>query len=206
MIKSDKIDELAKALVKVQSKIKGAIKDSNNPFFKSKYADLASNWDAAKEAGIHEEGLTVVQTNTINERGTVVVETTLLHTSGQFITGQLEMPVAKQNDPQAVGSAITYGRRYALASILGISPEDDDGNKAAGKVEDKKTYTSKPVSKPETVSQSNLAQLIGNAKSVSELTQLIPELQNRKAELGDSKFEELKTLFREKKLNLSKDK
>jgi len=131
MTTSDTINELAAALAKAQGKIKGATKDADNPFFKSKYADLASVWDACR-AELAANGLSVVQAPraSVYEGGWVIeVETRLLHGSGQWMSESLSLPVGKP-DAQGVGSAITYARRYALASFVGVAPEDDDGNAA----------------------------------------------------------------------------
>lgn len=130
MNKSEQINELAVALSKAQGAIKGAIKDTANPFFKSKYADLSSVWEACRSQ-LAANGLAVVQTPCQGEAG-ITVETMLMHSSGQWVSNQFTMPVAKA-DAQAVGSAITYARRYALAAMVGIAPEDDDGNSASGK-------------------------------------------------------------------------
>lgn len=131
MNKSESIAELTKALVKVQAEIKPAVKDAKNSFFKSSYADLNSVWDACR-ALLTANGLAVIQTTAPVEHG-VVVETVLAHTSGEWISGELLLPLAK-SDPQGVGSAITYGRRYGLAAIVGIvGDEDDDGNAASRK-------------------------------------------------------------------------
>lgn len=127
MNQSDQINELATALAKAQGQIEGAKKDSANPFFKSTYADLASVWDACRRQ-LSSNGLSVTQCPEESESG-ISVETMLMHSSGQWISGRYSMPVSKV-DAQAVGSAITYARRYALAAIVGIAPEDDDGNKA----------------------------------------------------------------------------
>lgn len=131
MQKSEDIKELATALAKAQGQMKAAIKDSANPFFKSKYADFAAVVDAIK-APLSANGLSYTQLTDVEEGG-VVIETVLLHSSGQWIMGRLKMPVAKQNDPQALGSAITYCRRYALQSLCGVPSDDDDGNAATGK-------------------------------------------------------------------------
>jgi len=133
MEKSDSIGKLAEALAKAQSVMTGAIKDSDNPFFKSRYADLSSVWDACRKP-LTENGLAVIQTTcTMPETPEyVVVETILTHTSGEWIKGRLAMKPVKQ-DPQAIGSCITYARRYALAAMVGIAPEDDDANAASGK-------------------------------------------------------------------------
>lgn len=125
---SASIVNLAKALVAVQSHIEPVKKDAANPFFKSKYADLATVWDAVREP-LAKNGLSVLQ-----EPGTdgdrAALTTTLLHTSGEYTRSRMSVPVAKQ-DPQGYGSAITYMRRYALQSVLGVAPEDDDGNAAS---------------------------------------------------------------------------
>ena len=121
------VGELAKALSKTQSVLGRSEKDAKNPFFKSTYSTLASVWDAARKP-LTNNGLSVVQTMGISESG-VVIKTTLLHVSGEYMTGKLLMKPEKDT-PQGFGSAITYGRRYALAAIIGISPEDDDGEAA----------------------------------------------------------------------------
>ncbi len=125
---SDSIKEIAAVLPKVQAEIKGAVKDATNPHFKSRYADLTSVIDACK-AALNKHGITFLQPVTAGESG-VVVETVLLHSSGEWISDSLALPVSK-NDAQGVGSAITYGRRYGLQSMVGIPAEDDDGNAAA---------------------------------------------------------------------------
>jgi len=115
-----------KRLIDAQKHFKSAVRDSSNPFFKSKYADLASVWDACKDA-LAEQDLFVSQQV---EAGGLV--TKIYDETGATISSTLPIIVARQNDPQAYGSAITYARRYSLASILGIITDDDDGNRAAG--------------------------------------------------------------------------
>lgn len=143
---SEQLNELGAALAKSQGQIEGAKKDSSNPFFKSKYADLASVWDACR-AQLSGNGLSVTQCPEESENG-VAIETMLLHSSGQWIKSRYTMPVSKI-DAQAVGSAITYARRYALAAIVGIAPEDDDGNSATKAKPEEKTK-SKIEQYPET--------------------------------------------------------
>lgn len=126
---SESLEKLAPALAKAQSEMGGAVKESNNPFFKSKYADLTSVWKACKEA-LHNNGLSVIQSPINAPEGRIGVSTMLLHTSGQFITGEYTLGVKKDNDPQADGSSITYARRYALAAFVGVCPVDDDGESA----------------------------------------------------------------------------
>ena len=145
MNKSETIGNLAKSLCAVQSKLQPAIKDSNNPFFKSKYADLNSVWDSCREL-LTENGLAVSQLNEVSENG-VIVETVLMHESGEWISGQIFLPLAK-HDPQGVGSAITYGRRYGLAAALGIVADiDDDGNAASQPKQQQRTQQP-PQQKP----------------------------------------------------------
>jgi hypothetical protein len=122
------IGALAAALAKAQGAMTGAKRDSENPFFRSSYADLASVWDACR-GPLSANGLSVIQT-TEAEGDCVTVVTTLAHASGEWVRGRLAMTPVKA-DPQGVGSALTYARRYALAAIVGIAPEDDDGNAAS---------------------------------------------------------------------------
>lgn len=127
MNQSQSIANLAGALAKAQAKIRGAVKDSANPFFKSSYADLQSVWDACR-GPLTENGLCVIQTTDENAQGTQLV-TTLAHESGEFVSGR--MPVLPlKNEPQAIGSAISYARRYALAAIVGVYQTDDDAETA----------------------------------------------------------------------------
>ena len=126
-MQSETINEIALALSKAQADITGALKDSSNPFFKSKYADLASCWDACRKQ-LASNGLAVVQTTDWVD-GVVLVRTMLMHSSGQWIAGIL--PVKTKDDgPQAQGSGITYARRYALAAIVGLAQIDDDAEAA----------------------------------------------------------------------------
>lgn len=134
--RSETIGKLAEALAKAQGDVSGAIKDSANPFFHSKYADLASVMDACRQP-LSANGLAVMQF----PRGGldfIEVETMLCHSSGEWVAEILKLPASnlgkdgkERFDAQTIGSAITYARRYALAAIVGVCPEDDDGNAAA---------------------------------------------------------------------------
>lgn len=124
---STEIGKLALALSKAQAKINGAAKGSDNPFFKSKYADLYQCIEAAK-GPLSENELAVIQTTRDSEKGITII-TTLAHSSGQWIRGELTMN-PKKDDDQGRGSSITYGRRYAYAAITGLAQKDDDGNGA----------------------------------------------------------------------------
>jgi hypothetical protein len=129
MNKSDSIAALAAALSKAQAQIEGAIKDSTNPHFRSKYADLSSVVDAIRKP-IAANGLAYVQT--INQADNAAsVSTIIMHASGEWIDcGAIAVPVSK-GDAQGYGSALTYARRYSLSAAFGVAPEDDDGNAAA---------------------------------------------------------------------------
>ena len=127
---SESIRDLAKALTLVQATLAPARRDSTNPFYNSTYADLNSVWESCREI-LAKNGLCVIQGNNVGTGNTLIVETRLVHESGQWIESELCLPLSKA-DPQGVGSAMTYGRRYGLAAIVGIVADvDDDGNAAS---------------------------------------------------------------------------
>lgn len=146
--KSTEINELLTALSLAQAELKVAPKDSNNPFFKSQYANLKSVIESSR-AALCKHGLSVVQIVTqhtattpnglINEGQYLV--TVLGHKSGQWIQSCMKITPLK-NDPQSLGSYITYLRRYAYAAIVGVYDgfEDDDGNKASHTPEQKTNH------------------------------------------------------------------
>lgn len=127
MQKSESICALSKALVQAISEMENASKNAVNPHFKSKYADLAEVIATTKPT-LKKYGLAVAQFPSF-ENGLVGVETIILHDSGEWLCGLASSPIQKL-DPQAVGSAITYLRRYSLAAVCGLTQEDDDGNAA----------------------------------------------------------------------------
>ena len=144
---SAEIGELAKALAAAQGEMTAASKDATNPHFKSRYATLASVWDAIR-GPLSRNGLSVSQVLETPENGPgVIVRTILLHTSGQWIASRYVMPIADKLTPQAVGSAITYARRYALSAIVGIAPDDDDDGNSASVTPAKQAPP--PATKPE---------------------------------------------------------
>ena len=129
MIQSESIKELATALAKAQGELKHASKDSVNPHFKSKYADLASVYEACREA-LANNGLAVTHFPSAFMHNTMSLDTRLMHSSGQWLQQTMTMPVSKP-DPQGICSALTYMRRYALAAVVGVYQDDDDGNGAS---------------------------------------------------------------------------
>lgn len=136
---SENIIEISKAMNLAQREMRPAIKDSTNPHFRSKYSDLASVMDAIREP-IGNNGLSIWQDATLEEMG-VSVTTRIVHVSGQWVEfGPLTIPIGKK-DAHAVGSACSYGKRYALCAALGVvSDDDDDGNKAVASYEKKNTH------------------------------------------------------------------
>jgi hypothetical protein len=148
--RSANITRLAQALVKAQAAMKPAPKSSDNPFFKSRYSDLATIWEVAQQP-LADNGLAVLQPISSTQDGKgAIVTTILVHTSGEFVTSTFTVFPRPERErdrntkqiipgsepfvtPQSLGSAITYGRRYALAAMLGIVSDDDDGEGAEGR-------------------------------------------------------------------------
>jgi hypothetical protein len=144
MPQSDSIKELATALSKVQGELTYAKKDSANPFFKSRYADLESVWDACRSL-MAANGLSVIQMPGNYFEGRMWLVTRLCHESGEWIEQEMSFPVTKA-DAHGCMATITYMRRGALAAFLGVVQADDDGNTAVGV---KEPTNLKAVSKPQ---------------------------------------------------------
>jgi ERF superfamily len=124
---SDSITAIAPALVKAQALIEDAVKDSSNPAFRSKYADLSAVLAVIRKP-MADNDLCVLQSPDRSDGG-VEVETRILHKSGEWISQSCFIPITKW-DAHGTGSGITYGRRYGLMAIFCIGTEDDDGNTA----------------------------------------------------------------------------
>lgn len=184
---SKSINELAKALALAQSEIGGAKKDSSNPFYQSKYADLESVWEACRSA-LTKNGLSVTQLIGSDEKG-LTLTTILMHSSGQSIKSTCNIPVQKQkeelpepgpfqkkekkqNEAQAAGSAITYFRRYQLASIVGVYQTDDDAETS----EDRKPAVS--INKPYLIPIGQHRGKTLEQVSVEDLDKIIEHLEN----------------------------
>jgi hypothetical protein len=130
------IKNIISALVAFQGALVPPKKETDNPYFKSKYADLAGVWESCRPLMLA-NGLAFVQMPSTS--GNIVTVTgTLYHTSGESLDSSLTL-TAKDSTPQAIGSAITYGRRYQMCAVLGIAPEDDDGAAASGTTEKPKS-------------------------------------------------------------------
>ena len=159
-MQSVEIAELSAALCKAQGAMTGAVKDSTNPFFKSKYADLSAVWDDVREP-FADNGISVVQMP-CGGVGSVTVITQLTHDSGQWMRSRLTM-VPVKHDPQGIGSCITYARRYALAAMAGVYQIDDDGNTAS------QTSKSQAVDDSVKVDAFKISGLAKDAKDIVDL-------------------------------------
>ena len=133
-MQSEQVNELMGALAKAQGQMSGAKKDSSNPHFKSRYADLASVWDACREP-LSSHGLAVVQSVCQDGERQMIV-TTLGHTSGQWMKSSIVLPMQKPG-AQEFGSCMSYCRRYGLAAMVGVYQDDDDGERAVAPSRDK---------------------------------------------------------------------
>jgi hypothetical protein len=143
MNRSENIAKIASAIVKAQAEMGNAVKDSKNPFFKSKYADLNAVREACMPA-LNKHGVSVIQPTSVIE-GKLYVETVLLHESGEFLSGLYEVVVGKQNDPQALGAAISYSRRYGLQSMVNIGASDDDAESAVDRGTSRPNFSTKAL-------------------------------------------------------------
>ena len=129
---SETMSDIAKALAKFQGEVRDPAKDTNNPFFKSKYVPLDGLLNAVRPV-LAANGLSFMQFLG-GDGQTITVTTLLLHESGEWIESEPFPLKPVKTDPQAYGSACTYGKRYSLSAALGIGwQEDDDGNKASQK-------------------------------------------------------------------------
>lgn len=127
---SAEIGKIAEALAKAQLKMKTVAKDSNNPHFGKKYASLDAVIDMVRPP-LGEQGIAVSQTSEITDNGNLKLITTLFHTSGEWISSEYPV-IPTKPDPQGLGSAYTYARRYTLQAILNVAHgDDDDGNEAS---------------------------------------------------------------------------
>ena len=160
MNQSESIAALAAALSKAQSAITGALKDSANPFFKSKYADLASCWDACRKP-LTDNELAVIQTIEATDYDRPRLVTTLVHSSGEWIKSFCPI-LTKDSSAQGQGSGITYARRQSLAAIVGLAQIDDDGE--AAQARGKKEPTP------------DIAKKVAACQSVADLTALFQSL------------------------------
>ena len=150
--KSNDITELATALSKAQSEIDGASKNSQNPFFKSSYADLHQVIQSSFPQ-LTKYGLSVIQGSDWID-GNIHVTTMLCHSSGQWIKSSVCMPLKEKWNAQDVGSIMTYGRRYGLSAMVGVAQYDDDAQ-SVSQPKPKKQAKVKPLSVEQTKNGTN---------------------------------------------------
>lgn len=130
MERSESITALATALAKAQADMRAAAKDSVNPHFRSKYADLTAIWEACR-GPLSKNGLSVAQLPEDAGDGRIGLTSILMHSSGEWLAGRFSVAIDRPT-AQSVGSALTYLRRYGLAALVGVvADEDDDGNGAS---------------------------------------------------------------------------
>ncbi len=185
---SESTKNIFKALSVFRQKLKQPLKDADNPYFKSKYVPLENVVNVIDEA-IADTGLSYTQESLSNDSGNIVLETIIMHESGEYIIleGATVKPV--KQDPQGIGSAMTYARRYSLSSAFGVASDvDDDGNEAS---------RSKPAQQNKSKSiklDQDLVQKIKDCQSEVALKQLwdkIPEetRSNYSSEVNKRLFE-----------------
>lgn len=143
---SQTVGNIMPALLKAQSLMGAAKKGSANPYFKSKYADLGAVLEACKEL-LNDNGITILQPHYTNVAGDFV-ETYLIHSSGEYVSSETRVVAKEANNPQALGSAITYARRYGLQSLLSMPAEDDDGETAMERNPGRKPAAQAPAESP----------------------------------------------------------
>lgn len=160
--------EIIEALLKAQKEMGNAIKGANNPFFKSKYADLNSVREAVMPL-LNENGILVLQP-IVHIDGKNFVKTILMHESGQTIESFTEILFKVSNDPQAQGSGITYARRYGLQSLVCIGADDDDGNRGSQEPKQPIQPLKKEPVKPSFLDKEKAIKEMDEVKSLSEIT------------------------------------
>lgn len=198
--KENKIETktLIQAIAEFQKSAPIILKSATNPFFKSKYADLPAVWHTIKDL-MSANGLAVVNLNVIIE-GQEYLETRIYHTGGEYLSSVSRLAPVK-SDPQSVGSAITYMRRYALMSLLGlVADDDDDANQASGK-----TKVEKPVEKQPVKLEGDallIADAMNSATSEKMLTQIGTVRKGDIDKMPDDVKHELKLVYSRKLADL----
>jgi ERF superfamily len=162
--------KLALAMSKAQGMIEGAKKDVTNTFFKAKYADLASVWNACRSA-LSQNELAVIQIPEIRD-GILGIRTKLIHSSGEFEEGFFPIAASISDKAQIMGSAITYARRYALAAMVGVAPEEDDGQ-AANNASHNPMQKVNPHLKAIQAKAIDFATVLDNAASLKQVNEIV---------------------------------
>lgn len=174
-LSSSQLNELFCALSKAQAQMHAALKNSDNPFFKSKYADFGEIVTASRPA-LTNHGLCVTQRIVVLSDGTEALHSILGHSSGQYIDSLMRIRPVK-NDVQSMGSYITYLKRYAYAALVGVITEDDDGEQAVdrqqqGSNKNNAVHTDQAITKEQVLT---LAQLLSSSANGSVIEGHIKE-------------------------------
>ena len=203
MEKSESIIEFSKALIKLQGGLKPAVRDKVNPFLNTNYADLAAIMDVC-QIPLFENKFCISHLTNIGPYGPYL-ETVLIHESGEWMTSKYPLQPSKPDDPQSMGSALAYARRYNLSAMLNIVTEDDDAERAMGRlpannqkiktrtVEQQypKVFNKKPVTREQ------LAQLEGFKKAGKNIKSIVDVYHWNVAKLSNLTFEQAETLIKE---------
>lgn len=200
MNSSEKIDALAQALSAFQAEIKDPARDANNPFFKSKYVTLDDLLKQVRPV-MAKHGLSFIQSPG-GDGKTITIRTVLMHTSGQWIETEALALQAAKVDPQGAGSAVTYGRRYALSAVLGVAwDDDDDGNKASGHDGNKQANKTTQKSKRDEITEAIITAVKEAQMANEQVTELIREKFKREkmSELTDNECLQLLAFIHNRK-------
>jgi hypothetical protein len=187
---SPDIAKLCAALHTAQGQVSGVVKDAKNPHFKNRYATLEAVIEAAKPA-LQAHGLSFTQAPGALVDGALEITTMLMHSSGQWLRSTLHVPLQKR-DPQGVGSAITYGSRYALMAALGMPPVDDDAEGAVDRspprtvapAEPRANEPASPVQRDEQAARTYLLQA---RQRIEAMAQTEAELRNWWTSQGEAR-------------------
>lgn len=171
---SESINDIAAALAKAQAEMENVAKDRENPHFRSRYATLAGVLDEVRPK-LAQQGISIFQAPINGEGNNIGVATRLIHSSGQWIESTVFVQPTKF-DAQGVGSVLTYLRRYSLMAVAGVGPEDDDGNAAVGRPQERvqsngAIRTAAPAPPPQRPAQVNGGALPPHPEENPETTQ-----------------------------------
>lgn len=183
--RSDQVDQIAPAFLKAQAAMKSVSKSATNPHFKSAYATLEDVMAACKEP-LAAQGIAILQSGDEADDAGITIVTTLLHVSGQWIEGRVRLPLEK-GTAQAAGSAVSYGRRYCLAALVGlVSEDDDDGNAASSPKQQrapaKPAAKKKPLRERDDLDLKRLREWAEREGKADLVTQIDEELERRRTD------------------------
>ena len=203
---SVEIGELMKALAEAQSKITGAEKTAKNPYFNSGYADLHTVIESCR-THLSKVGIAFIQFNDYDPvNNAFYVGTQLGHKSGQWIRTRVYMPLTKA-DPQGVGGACTYGRRYGLSGMVGIGQFDDDGNSLMVYTKTQKEigqFADLLVSKYYDGKRNDVKKWWDGLQTVEQVASGLAHMEGRVAENDIKKAESLKKKLEKEKVKADK--